>query len=113
MSMGSPPRRDSREAWNRLSELMEEHSVDVALLNEVSTELLAGVEGALYEVWGTRGRDLKRREWCTVIVSPHGRQEVRDARAVSTGDAGRMSASRTRARDRGSPVWRRSLGSAK
>jgi methylenetetrahydrofolate reductase (NADPH) len=34
---------------------MEEHSIDVALLNEVSTELLAGVEGSLYELWGTEG----------------------------------------------------------
>jgi hypothetical protein len=83
LGLGSPRRRKPRDNWNRLAELMEEHSVDVALLNEVSTELLAGVEGALYEPWGTRGRDGKRRNWCTAIVSPHGCREIRDAQAVS------------------------------
>jgi endonuclease/exonuclease/phosphatase family metal-dependent hydrolase len=83
MGLGSPAPRGPRETWNRLSEVMEEYSVDVALLNEVSTALLVGVEGALYEVWGTRGRDRKHRDWCTAIVSPHGCQEIRDARPVS------------------------------
>jgi hypothetical protein len=50
MGLGSPGDRKPRENWNHLSEVMEEHSIDVALLNEVSTELLAGVDGALYDV---------------------------------------------------------------
>lgn len=83
MGLGSPGARNARENWNRLSGLMEEHSIDVALLSEVSTELLAGVEGALYDDRGTRGRDGNRREWCTAIISPHGCREIRDAQAVS------------------------------
>jgi len=84
MGLGSPPARDARRNWNRLSELMEEHSVDVALLNEVSTSLLDGVAGVLYEAWGTRGRDRKPRDWCTAVFSPrYGCQEIRDAQAVS------------------------------
>ncbi len=83
MGLGSPGARNARENWNRLSGLMEEHSIDVALLSEVSTELLAGVEGALYDDRGTRGRDGNRREWCTAIISPHGCREISDAQAVS------------------------------
>jgi endonuclease/exonuclease/phosphatase family metal-dependent hydrolase len=83
MGLGSPPARDARTNWNRLSQLRKEHSVNVALLNEVSTSLLAGVDGALYEVWGTRGTDRKLRDWCTAIVSPYGYEEIRDAQAVS------------------------------
>lgn len=62
---------------------MKERSVDVALLSEVDTGVLHKADGALYEVWGTRGRDRKRRNWCTAIVSPHGCTEIRDAQAVS------------------------------
>jgi hypothetical protein len=84
MGLGSPPAREARRNWNRLLELMEWYGVDVALLNEVSTGLLAGVDGALYEVWGTRGRDRKRRDWCAAIYSPrYGCREIRDAQAVS------------------------------
>ncbi len=55
LGMGSPPRRDPTRTWRRFVELMQECSVDVALLNEVTTDFLVGVSGALYEVWGTRG----------------------------------------------------------
>jgi hypothetical protein len=75
--------RDPAKNWARLSQLMAERSVDVALLSEVSTGVLQEADGALYEGWGTRGRDRKRRDWCTAIVSPHGYAEIRDARAVS------------------------------
>ncbi len=45
MGLGSPPARDARANWSRLTELMQEHSVDVALLNEVSLAVLAGGRG--------------------------------------------------------------------
>lgn len=83
MGLGSPGPRTARKNWNRISELMEERSVDVALLNEVSTSLLPGVKGALYNEKGTIGRDSKRRRWCTAIVSRHGCREIRNAQAVS------------------------------
>jgi endonuclease/exonuclease/phosphatase family metal-dependent hydrolase len=83
MGLGSPPPRDPRKNWTRLSELMMERSVHVALLSEVSTTILVEADGALYEAWGTRGRDRKCRDWCTAVVSPHGCEEIRNAQAVS------------------------------
>jgi endonuclease/exonuclease/phosphatase family metal-dependent hydrolase len=82
MGLGSRS-RDPGKNWARLSWPMKERSVDIALLNEVATSVLHEVDGALYEVWGTRGRDRKRRDWCTAIFSPHGCAEIRDAQAVS------------------------------
>jgi endonuclease/exonuclease/phosphatase family metal-dependent hydrolase len=57
MGMGSPSSRKYEQTWGRLSELIDEWSVDVALLNEVSRSILHDADGAVYEVWGTRGRD--------------------------------------------------------
>jgi len=69
--------------WDRRCPGSWQRSVDVALLSEVPTGVLPEAGGALYEAWGTRSRDRKRRDWCTAIVSPHGGTEIRDARAVS------------------------------
>jgi hypothetical protein len=82
MGLGSRS-RDPGKSWARLSWLMKERSVDIALLSEVATSVLHEADGALYEVWGTRGRDRKRRDWCTAIFSPHECAEIRDAQAVS------------------------------
>lgn len=70
-------------SWNRLEDLTERHQVDVALLNEVSIEVLRRVPGALFEPWGTRGRDRKRRDWGTAVVSRHPLTDIRDAQAMS------------------------------
>lgn len=83
MGMGAPSSRSDRRTWDRLSELIDEWSVDVALLNEASTSILRDADGAVYEVWGTRGRDRKRRDWSTAVLSRHGLAEIRDAQAVS------------------------------
>lgn len=83
MGMGSPSSRSDETTWSRLSELIDEWSVDVALLNEVSTSSLRDVHDAVYEVWGTRGRDRKHRDWSTAVLSRHGPTEIRDAQAVS------------------------------
>jgi endonuclease/exonuclease/phosphatase family metal-dependent hydrolase len=83
MGMGSPSSRSDETTWSRLSELIDEWSVDVALLNEVSTSILRDVDDAAYEVWGTRGRDRKHRPWSAAVLSRHGPTEIRDARAVS------------------------------
>ncbi len=55
MGLGSPPARDARKNWSRLLVLMEEHSVDVALLNEVSTGLLRDVPGVSTRSGGREG----------------------------------------------------------
>lgn len=81
--MGSPSSSSDERTWSRLSELIDEWSVDVALLNEVSTSILHDVDGAVYEGWGTRGRDRKRRDWSAAVLSRHGPREIRDAQAVS------------------------------
>jgi endonuclease/exonuclease/phosphatase family metal-dependent hydrolase len=83
MGMGAPSSRSDRTTWDRLSELIDEWTVDVALLNEASTSILRDADGAVYEVWGTRGRDRKRRDWSTEVLSRHGLAETRDAQAVS------------------------------
>jgi endonuclease/exonuclease/phosphatase family metal-dependent hydrolase len=84
VGMGSPSGRDSRTVWRRVQQLMEEQSIHVAMLNEVSTAVLAKIDGALFEIWGTRGLDRKLRPWCAAIVSSHGLTEIRDARGVSS-----------------------------
>ena len=83
MGMGSPSARSAETTWNRLSELIDEWSVDIALLNEVSTSFLRDGHDAAYEAWGTRGRDRKRRDWSTAVLSRHGPTEIRDAQAMS------------------------------
>lgn len=72
-------------SWSHLEDLMNRYQVDVALLNEVSTEVLRSVPGALFEPWGTRGRDRKRRDWGTAIVSPYPVTEIHDAQARAYG----------------------------
>jgi endonuclease/exonuclease/phosphatase family metal-dependent hydrolase len=81
--MGSQHSTPDPAIWQHLKELMAKHHVDVALLNEVSTQVLKSTPGALYEPWGTRGLDRKRRNWTTAIISPHPLTEIRDARATS------------------------------
>jgi hypothetical protein len=81
--MGSPSDRSDEKTWRRLTELLDHYSVDIALLNEASTTILAGVDDVLYEPWGTRGRDRKLRNWSTAVLSRHGVTEISDARAVS------------------------------
>lgn len=70
MALGSlrPPGRQA--TWNDLLQIMEKHSVHVALLNEVRTSLLNGIDDLVFEPCGTRGRDRKRRDWCAAIFSP-------------------------------------------
>ena len=70
-------------SWDRLEDLVGRYGVDVALLSEVKTGVLRNASGALYEAWGTRGRDRKPRAWSTAIVSRHPLVEIRDARAMS------------------------------
>jgi hypothetical protein len=102
MSLGSPSPRNGVENWKALSKLMEERSVDVALLNEASTALLKKARDAallndltdpvVYSEAGTIGRDrnpngkLKTRRWSTAVLSPHGPRPIRedDVRAVSS-----------------------------
>ena len=67
MGLGSPPRKNAARNWGRLAELMEERSVDVALLNEASVPVPSELM-ACYAEMGTQGRDrlrnhAERRRW--------------------------------------------------
>jgi hypothetical protein len=59
MGLGSPPARSASQNWERLDQLMEERSVDVALLNEAPIQGLAQ-RSAIYSDFGTVGWDLRR-----------------------------------------------------
>lgn len=89
MGLGSLPRRNPAKNWHRLSKLMEERSVDVALLSEASVPLPSEFK-ARYAMRGTKGRDRSRsgepipRPWSTAVVSAHKRPEKVDARAVGS-----------------------------
>jgi hypothetical protein len=90
MGLGSPPQRNASRNWGRLSELMEQRSVDVALLNEARVPVPEGLM-ARYSESGTVGRDRLPndqpipRPWSTAVVSAHERPERVDARAVGSG----------------------------
>jgi hypothetical protein len=90
MGLGSVPRRNASRNWGRLSELMEQRSVDVALLNEASVPVPDGLM-ARYSESGTSGRDRLandqtiQRPWSTAVVSAHEQPEAVDAHAVGMG----------------------------
>src|SRR5687767_10863819 len=90
MGLGSPPQRSASKNWGRLSQLMEERSVDVALLNEAPLRVPEQLK-ARYSESGTEGMDRrrdngepKRRQWSTVVLSTRGLPGEVDARAVGS-----------------------------
>jgi endonuclease/exonuclease/phosphatase family metal-dependent hydrolase len=92
MGLGSPPRKRPAKNWDRLSLLMQERSVDLALLNEASVPVPEGFT-ARYEIEGTMGRDTRSdgtpisRPWVTAVVAAGGQPKPVNARA--TGSHGR------------------------
>jgi endonuclease/exonuclease/phosphatase family metal-dependent hydrolase len=88
MGLGSPPQKSPPKNWDRLSELMKERAVNVALLNEAALRVPDGFT-ARYSESGTEGRDRrrdngqpKRRQWSTMVLSTKGLPGEVDARAV-------------------------------
>jgi endonuclease/exonuclease/phosphatase family metal-dependent hydrolase len=104
MALGS--RRNATKNWNRLSKLMEEHSVEVALLNEARVDhMMASNADAIREgrpepfvfsEEGTKGRDFwtdengirkakDRSDWSSAVMSPLGPSLLgeEDVRAMS------------------------------
>lgn len=75
MGLGSPPARRASENWARLDALIEERSVQVALLNEAPIRTLPE-RAAIYSTLGTEGWDLRRdsgrpktRSWSAAVLS--------------------------------------------
>jgi endonuclease/exonuclease/phosphatase family metal-dependent hydrolase len=93
MGLGSPPSRRASKNWKRLDELIREHSVDVALLNEAPVTELARRRAA-YSTTGTEGWDLRRdngrprrRAWSAAVVSTDG--EPTELTPLAVGSSGR------------------------
>lgn len=92
MGLGSPPRKSATRNWDRLSALMAERMVDVALLNEASVPIPESLN-AQYEAEGTKGRDTRGdgrpvpRRWSTAVLSNDIQLSPVNARA--TGSRGR------------------------
>jgi hypothetical protein len=93
MALGSPPARSPSANWTRLDRLIDERSVDVALLNEAPVRDLAK-RAAIYSDKGTVGWDLRRdngkpkqRPWSAAVVTTHGTPANVNARAK--GSSGR------------------------
>jgi endonuclease/exonuclease/phosphatase family metal-dependent hydrolase len=95
MALGSPPPRNARKNFDRLYELIEERSIDVALLKEAPVPVPHpnGFVASSSES-GTEGRDRREdngqpipRPWSTAIVATKGPLDEVDARA--TGSWGR------------------------